>query len=187
LRNNPFLFTAFIHSRNYRKFENEVLSTTVLTKKKLLELFNKYYNLLELKILAEDKIRTSRGNINITMRTDEIKDINFERLRDELTKIASTTKTEIEIQRPIEDRTLRPHMPISDYQLSELPPLAQKLADNPEILQDKNLSELRSFFQSKLEKFDDYADVNKVYNNTTVGNIYSQLGTDVSHNYIHSS
>jgi len=176
LRNNPFLFTAFIHSTNYIKFEKEVLSTTVLTKRKLLEIFDKYYNLLELKILAEDKIKFSRGNPDLSMIATSSNDINYEKLRDELNKLAAKKGTELELQGTMPlDKQLEPSMAMSDYPLSELPLLSPKATENPKEIQNKSLSELRTFFQSKLERFDNYADVNDVYNNTTVGNIYSKL------------
>ena len=56
LQLNEYLFTAMLESLNYMKFQVDVLSTYVLTKKVLLELFNKHYNVLELKLIAQDKI-----------------------------------------------------------------------------------------------------------------------------------
>jgi len=78
LRSNYYLFYVFIESPKYLKFENEILTSISITKKKILELFNKYYNLLELKLKAEDKIKTSK---NI------IKEKNLDKIKDELDKI----------------------------------------------------------------------------------------------------
>jgi hypothetical protein len=75
LRSNIFLFTAFLESFNYTKFEVEVLSTIVLTKKVLLQLFDKYFNLLELKLIAEEKIKQANKTNPIlnTMSDNKIK------------------------------------------------------------------------------------------------------------------
>jgi hypothetical protein len=56
LQLNEYLFTAMLESYNYSKFEVDVLSAYVLTKKVLLYLFNKHFNVLELKLVAQDKI-----------------------------------------------------------------------------------------------------------------------------------
>jgi hypothetical protein len=71
LQLNEYLFAAMLESLNYKKFEVDVLSTYVLTKKILLELFNKHFNVLELKLLAQEKINTV-AKINIK---DEIENI----------------------------------------------------------------------------------------------------------------
>jgi hypothetical protein len=63
LQLNDFLFVAMLESFNYKKFEVDVLSTYVLTKKVLLHLFNKHFNVLELKLIAQDKINTSNNKI----------------------------------------------------------------------------------------------------------------------------
>ena len=63
LQLNIYLFTVMLENSNYSFFENSVLSSYILTKKILLELFNKYYNVLELKIYAEEKIN-KLSNIN---------------------------------------------------------------------------------------------------------------------------
>jgi hypothetical protein len=56
LQLNEFLFSAMLESYNYAKFEVDVLSAYVLTKKVLLYLFDKHFNVLELKLIAQDKI-----------------------------------------------------------------------------------------------------------------------------------
>lgn len=56
LQLNIYLFIVMLESNNYSFFEDSILSTYILTKKILLELFNKYFNVLELKIYAEEKI-----------------------------------------------------------------------------------------------------------------------------------
>jgi len=82
LRNNPFLFKAFLEADNFVNFENEVLTTITITKKNLLEIFNKYYNLLELKLKAEEIIKNSKGGIE-----DTKEGIDVETLKKELSKI----------------------------------------------------------------------------------------------------
>jgi hypothetical protein len=59
-----------LESDNYSLFEDSVLSSYILTKKILLELFNKYFNPLELKIHAEDKI-------NKVSTYNDVKDNNY--------------------------------------------------------------------------------------------------------------
>ena len=56
LQLNNYLFMVMLENNNYSFFEDSVLSSYILTKKILLELFNKYFNVLELKIYAEEKI-----------------------------------------------------------------------------------------------------------------------------------
>jgi hypothetical protein len=64
LASNYYLFLVMVESKNYSKFEQAVLSTIVLTKKVLLELFNKHFNLLELKLLAENRIKIEKRSGN---------------------------------------------------------------------------------------------------------------------------
>ena len=74
LQLNEYLFTAMLESLNYKKFEVDVLSTYVLTKKILLVLFNKHFNVLELKLLAQDKINdTNKNKIIIKNEIENIK------------------------------------------------------------------------------------------------------------------
>ena len=74
LQMNEFLFTAMLESYNYKKFEVDVLSTYVLTKKILLQLFNKHFNVLELKLLAQDKINNIKNqNSKFLKEIDTIK------------------------------------------------------------------------------------------------------------------
>ena len=80
LRSNKYLFKAFLEADNYLTFENDVLTTKTITKKILLEIFNKYYNLLELKLKAEEIIKNTKGGI-------EDKDMDVETLKKELSKI----------------------------------------------------------------------------------------------------
>jgi hypothetical protein len=83
LRTNKFLFKAFLESDKYLTFENDVLTSKTITKKILLEIFNKHYNLLELKIKAEELIKNSKGGI-----IDKSKDdLDVEALKKELSKI----------------------------------------------------------------------------------------------------
>lgn len=69
LRYNDYLFIAMLLNKNYPKFEKEVIETSMLSKELLLEYFNKYFILLELKNKAnimkkEDIIRRKAGIIN---------------------------------------------------------------------------------------------------------------------------
>ena len=82
LRSNKYLFKAFLESDNYLTFENDVLTTKTITKKILLEIFNKYYNLLELKLKAEEIIKNTKGGND-----DNNKDMDVETLKKELSKI----------------------------------------------------------------------------------------------------
>lgn len=82
LRSNKYLFKAFLESDNYLTFENEVLTTKTITKKIILEIFDKYYNLLELKLKAEEFIKNTKGGIE-----DKNQDMDVETLKKELSKI----------------------------------------------------------------------------------------------------
>jgi len=82
LRTNQYLFRAFLEADNYLTFENEVLTTKTITKKILLEIFNKYYNLLELKLKAEEIIKATKGGIE-----DNKNEVDIETLKKELAKI----------------------------------------------------------------------------------------------------
>ena len=74
LQLNEFLFTAMLESFNYSKFEVDVLSAYVLTKKVLLYLFNKHFNVLELKLVAQDKINSvNNKTIDFSKELDSIK------------------------------------------------------------------------------------------------------------------
>jgi hypothetical protein len=74
LQMNTFLFTSMLESYNYKKFEVDVLATHVLTKKVLLQLFNKHFNVLELKLLAQDKINNiNNQNSKFTKEIENIK------------------------------------------------------------------------------------------------------------------
>jgi len=98
LRSDKYLFTAFIQLDSYIKFENEVLSTITLTKKNLLEIFNKHYNLLELKIKAEEIIKSSKGNIS------NKEDIDYNTLKKELESITTdkSISSQSIVNKPIE-------------------------------------------------------------------------------------
>lgn len=54
LQYNDYLYRAVLKNNNYSKYERDVLDSALLTKEKLLELFNKYFDLTELKIVAND-------------------------------------------------------------------------------------------------------------------------------------
>jgi hypothetical protein len=98
LRSNIFLFTAFLESFNYTKFEVEVLSTIVLTKKVLLQLFDKYFNLLELKLIAEEKIKQANKTNPIlnTMSDNKIKNELYE-LTKQINDLTFNTKNSVDL------------------------------------------------------------------------------------------
>ena len=74
LQLNEYLFTAMLESYNYSKFEVDVLSAYVLTKKVLLYLFNKHFNVLELKLVAQDKINSiNNKTIDFSKELESIK------------------------------------------------------------------------------------------------------------------
>ena len=57
LQYNEFLLRAMITNNNYEIFEEDVLKTKGLNNDKLIKLFNNYFDLLELKIKANDIIK----------------------------------------------------------------------------------------------------------------------------------
>ena len=95
LRSNKYLFKAFLESDNYLTYENEVLTTKNITKKIHLEIFNKYYNLLELKLKAEEFIKNTKGGIE-----DNKEGIDVETLKKELSKITKEPIPIIKIETP---------------------------------------------------------------------------------------
>lgn len=54
LQYNDYLFRAMLVNNNYNKFEIDVLDTPMLSKEKLLKLFNKYFLLSDLKSVGND-------------------------------------------------------------------------------------------------------------------------------------
>jgi len=194
LRNNVFLFVAFIQSKNFGKFENEVLSATILTKKLLLEIFDKYYNLLELKLMAEDKIRITKGNLSLsTVKTD----INYEKLKDELNKIVENPQINNNINSIILDKALSNESNTTNFldQLKEfrkndplITPLSNDSPSNSQISTSKNtdsnhdnnlkLDDIKNFFKSQLkpiEPFENKKEYNDINNFLNVGSIYNYL------------
>ena len=95
LRSNEYLFKAFLEADNYLTFENDVLTTITITKKILLEIFNKYYNLLELKIKAEEFIKISKGG-----NEDKKDKIDVKTLEIELEKITKEPTPVVKIEKP---------------------------------------------------------------------------------------
>jgi len=185
LRNNIFLFIVFIQSKNFKNFENDILSTLTLTKKNLLEIFNKHYNLLELKLLAEDKIRLTRGNISLSI---ENKDINFEILQDELKKLVDENNINNNLENALilnSSNTSNILNNINSSNLNDLPSFNLNTIYDTSNL---NLQELKNFFSNQLNKniepFSNYDNkkrnqlslegtLNNIFNNTKVGNIFT--------------
>jgi len=155
LRSNIFLFIVFIKSINFKKFEADILSTKNLTKTIILEIFDKYYNLIELKLLAEDKIKSTRGDIKLSIMTD--KDINYNTLKTELNNIISSNITNTNIT-------------------SNVIPSITTNTNNI------NVIELQKYFNtltSNIEPFTNYkkdkANFNDIYEKQKVGNIFTIL------------
>jgi hypothetical protein len=188
LRSNIFLFIAFIQSKNFSTFENEVLSTTILTKKLLLEIFDKYYNLLELKLMAEDKIRSTKGNLQLSnVKTD----INYEKLKDELTKIVADPIINNNLNKNILDVALSNTTNTTNFidQLKSFrksDPLITPIADIPYTTTSQqtnvntsnnlNLDEIKKYFSSQVKITEPFTNNNStignIFNNSTVGYIY---------------
>lgn len=161
LRNNPYLFLVFLQSKNYIKFESEILTTKNLTKNIILEIFDKYYNLLELKILAEDKIRSTGGDIGLSVQTSST---NFENVHTELTNILNEQANTSNLTNiPIE---------ISSN-ITNSPPTSSEISSNMADI----LKYLNSSSNIAVEPFTDfkqsYIGINNVYDITKVGNIYN--------------
>ena len=200
LRSNIFLFIAFIQSKNFSKFENEILSTTILTKKLLLEIFNKYYNLLELKLMAEDKIRQTKGNISLSnLKTD----INYEKLKDELTKIVANPTINTNLNKVILDTALLNTSNTTNFldQLKDfrktdplIKPLDKSIytekpvETNVTTANNLKLEDIKKFFSSQIKEVEPFTNkknknfndeneeidnIKNIYKNTTVGNIFN--------------
>ena len=159
LRNNIFLFLAFLQSTNYIKFELEILTTKNLTKSIILEIFNKYFNLLELKLIAEDKIKSTRGDISLSIQTS---DVNFVSMRDDLSKILTDQANTSNIQQPTA-------IPIATT------PTPTPTQNTP--LTPTDYNNIINYLQSSsnvVEPFNNstYIGVNSIYDKTKVGNIF---------------
>lgn len=63
LQFNDYLFIALLTHNKYIDFENDIKNSSMMTKQKLLELFDKYFDLLDLKYSANDIIKHKRFNI----------------------------------------------------------------------------------------------------------------------------
>jgi hypothetical protein len=90
LQLNDYLFISMLENINYLNFETEVLSTYVLSKKILLDLFNKHFNILELKIIAQQKI----NNIN-NMEDDTDNDIIS--IKEDILKVKDVLNKDIDL------------------------------------------------------------------------------------------
>lgn len=77
LQSNIYLFTEFIHSPKFKDFENEVIGEKSLSTRTLLIIFNKYYDLYELKTKAELRIKTDPS----------LTDMSYEKLRQNISKL----------------------------------------------------------------------------------------------------
>jgi len=75
LQYNEYLLRAMINNSNYDKFQNDVLKTKGLNNDKLIKLFNKHFDLLELKMKANDIIKydlINQENSDVEVDTFEI-------------------------------------------------------------------------------------------------------------------
>jgi hypothetical protein len=62
LQYNEYLLRALLNHNNYQLFENDIINSVSLSKEKLYELFHKYFDLLELKLMANDIIKHRKLN-----------------------------------------------------------------------------------------------------------------------------
>ena len=90
LQLNDYLFISMLENINYMNFETEILSTYVLSKQILLKLFNKHFNIVELKMIAQGKI----NNIN-NIENNTAKDL--ESVKDDIVKVRSILDNNIDI------------------------------------------------------------------------------------------
>jgi len=90
LQLNDYLFISMLENINYINFENEILSTYVLSKQVLLKVFNKHFNILELKMIAQGKI----NNIN-NMENNTEKDL--ESVKDDILKVKNILDNNIDL------------------------------------------------------------------------------------------
>jgi hypothetical protein len=162
LRSNIFLFLVFLQSKNFIKFETDILSTKNLTKVVILEIFNTYFNLLELKLLAEDKIRTTRGDLSLSVQTNNV---NYNSLHDELSRILTTTSNSSNLLTPT-STSIQPVQLTSNINTSEL----LNYLTSSQI----NTSNVVEPFENKREdkKLSVNGVISDIYKNTLVGNIY---------------
>ena len=177
LRSNIFLFLSFIQFNNYPNFEKELLSLPTITKKNILEVFNKYYNLLELKILAEEKIKKTKGNIELSTQIKDEK-INFESLKDELNKLIDNSKIDKKLESQLQLNSLNTSNILYSNEKNTV--LNNNLFNTTNLNSSNsiNFEELKKYFSNKLNKIEPFenkellGNINNIYNNTQVGNIY---------------
>jgi hypothetical protein len=181
LRNDPYLFLVFMQSKNYIKFENEILTTKNLTKAAILEIFDKYFNLLELKILAEDKIRSTGGDIGLSVQTTYT---NFDNIHTELTNILNEQENTSNIEYIPPTTTMPitevPFVPRSEITNTEPIPTAPTITSAEMSSNMANiLKYLNSSSNANIEPFTNfkqsYGGIKNVYDITKVGNIYYNL------------
>ena len=97
LQYNDFLFRAMLIHEKFSLFEREVLDITFLSKRKLLDVFNKYFLLSELRIVANELKRTDLLNRKaksnpIPLITNPAADINQESTLDAENQITKVVK-----------------------------------------------------------------------------------------------
>jgi hypothetical protein len=90
LQLNDYLFISMLENINYINFETEILSTYVLSKKVLLDLFNKHFNILELKMIAQQKIN------NINNMEDDI-DNDITTIKEDILKVKDVLNKDIDL------------------------------------------------------------------------------------------
>lgn len=170
LRSNYFLFKTFLEADNYLKFENDVLTSITMTKKILLEIFNKHYNLLELKLKAEEEIKNTKGGVENKNDT-----IDVDTLKKELNKITSNVPSTPTITQP--SSNVANINEVNNYlnqQISKTSniPLKEKFDDN-------NLTpELKSYIDELIKKSKN-PDINEPFNDV-FPNISSSIKTYIN-------
>jgi hypothetical protein len=90
LQLNDYLFISMLENINYINFESDVLSTYVLSKKVLLDLFNKHFNIVELKMIAQQKIN------NINNMEDNI-DNDIVTIKEDILKVKDALNKDIDL------------------------------------------------------------------------------------------
>jgi hypothetical protein len=150
LQMNDFLFTSMLESYNYKKFEVDVLSTYVLTKRILLQLFKKHFNVLELKLMSQDKINNiNNQNFKFLKEIDNIKK--------DLLSLSSSTNPQNIIG------TIKINFP-SVY--NELVKTTIKEGDDAKNIENFDIQKLTSYFT----KIENYANGNGNANDNDNGN-----------------
>lgn len=165
LQLNDYLFTAMLESYNYKKFEIDVLTTYVLTKKILLQLFNKHFNALELKLIAQEKI--NKENIAFIKIDTDIEDIKTELLK--VSNIAGATN-------------------VSEYIKNTFPNVFNKLIDKSTLpIEAPTLPQITVTKEKYENKINFEIKDNKIKNSPNKKEVYVRIYDPIKHNRTYSN